>query len=233
MITCGGQATIPMVLRRLPRHAGRLRRDRGVRRLACRPGPGTRANIDEFTRTTAAGVEVIGGARAGQGDHHPQPGRPADDHARHDLLRAAGPTPTPAAIAASIDGDGRPRCQRTCPATGCAASRSSTPSTARRRPGRDLPRGRGRRRLPAAVRRQPRHHDRRRRPGSARRSPRLARSWRTEGAPMPYSDTTSTSGSPTRRLRDGSHAKRHQFTDDEVRGDRRARSTPPACRSSR
>jgi acetaldehyde dehydrogenase len=29
-------------------------------------GPGTRANIDEFTRTTARGVEVIGGARRGK-----------------------------------------------------------------------------------------------------------------------------------------------------------------------
>ena len=49
-------------------------------------GPGTRANIDEFTRTTSSAVEVLGGAAAGQGDHHPQPGRAAADHARHDLL---------------------------------------------------------------------------------------------------------------------------------------------------
>ena len=33
--------------------------------------------------TTAAAVEVIGGAAQGQGDHHPEPGRAADDHARH------------------------------------------------------------------------------------------------------------------------------------------------------
>jgi acetaldehyde dehydrogenase len=49
-------------------------------------GPGTRQNIDEFTRTTAKAVEVIGGATAGQGDHHPQPGRAAADDARHHLL---------------------------------------------------------------------------------------------------------------------------------------------------
>ncbi len=65
MITCGGQATIPMV------HA--------VSRVTPVPyaeivasvssasaGPGTRANIDEFTRTTAKGVETIGGADRGK-----------------------------------------------------------------------------------------------------------------------------------------------------------------------
>jgi acetaldehyde dehydrogenase len=65
MITCGGQATIPMV--------------NAVARVTAVPyaeivasvssasaGPGTRANIDEFTRTTAAGVETIGGAERGK-----------------------------------------------------------------------------------------------------------------------------------------------------------------------
>ena len=65
MITCGGQATIPMVA--------------AVSRVTPVPyaeivasvasvgaGPGTRANIDEFTRTTAAGVETIGGAERGK-----------------------------------------------------------------------------------------------------------------------------------------------------------------------
>ena len=65
-------------------------------------GPGTRANIDEFTETTAEALEV-GRRRARQGDHHPQPRRAADDHAQHGLLRdpprgrrarcAAGPVP--------------------------------------------------------------------------------------------------------------------------------------------
>jgi acetaldehyde dehydrogenase len=72
--------------RGLPGDAGAVRRDRRVRRVPS-AGPGTRANIDEFTRTTGRGVEVIGGAQARQGDHHPQPGRAADDHARHHLLR--------------------------------------------------------------------------------------------------------------------------------------------------
>jgi len=65
LITCGGQATIPIV------HA--------VARVVEVPyaeivasvaspsaGPGTRANIDEFTRATARGLETIGGARRGK-----------------------------------------------------------------------------------------------------------------------------------------------------------------------
>jgi acetaldehyde dehydrogenase len=65
LITCGGQATIPLV------HA--------VTRVAPVPyaemvstiaslsaGPGTRQNIDEFTFTTARGMEVIGGAKQGK-----------------------------------------------------------------------------------------------------------------------------------------------------------------------
>ena len=45
-------------------------------------GPGTRANIDEFTETTAAAHRTGRRRRARQGDHRPQPGRAADDHAR-------------------------------------------------------------------------------------------------------------------------------------------------------
>ena len=65
MITCGGQATIPMVA--------------AVTRVVAVPyaeiistvasrsaGPGTRANIDEFTETTARGLETIGGAARGK-----------------------------------------------------------------------------------------------------------------------------------------------------------------------
>jgi len=65
LITCGGQATIPLVY--------------AVSRVTAVPyaemvstiaslsaGPGTRQNIDEFTFTTARGIEVIGGAKQGK-----------------------------------------------------------------------------------------------------------------------------------------------------------------------
>jgi acetaldehyde dehydrogenase len=65
LITCGGQATIPLVY--------------AVSRVTAVPyaemvstiaslsaGPGTRQNIDEFTFTTARGIEVIGGANQGK-----------------------------------------------------------------------------------------------------------------------------------------------------------------------
>jgi acetaldehyde dehydrogenase len=64
-VTCGGQATIPMVhavSRVTPVAYAEI-----VATVASRSaGPGTRANIDEFTRTTAAAVEAIGGARRGK-----------------------------------------------------------------------------------------------------------------------------------------------------------------------
>ncbi|WP_103035987.1 acetaldehyde dehydrogenase (acetylating) [Castellaniella caeni] len=65
MVTCGGQATIPMVA--------------AVSRVQAVPyaeivatvssrsaGPGTRKNIDEFTRTTAGAIEKVGGAKRGK-----------------------------------------------------------------------------------------------------------------------------------------------------------------------
>ena len=61
MVTCGGQATIPMVAavsRVQPVEYGEI-----VATVASKSvGPGTRKNIDEFTRTTASAIEQIGGA---------------------------------------------------------------------------------------------------------------------------------------------------------------------------
>ena len=65
MVTCGGQATIPMVAavsRVTPVTYGEI--VASVSSLSA--GPGTRQNIDEFTRTTASGVETIGGAATGK-----------------------------------------------------------------------------------------------------------------------------------------------------------------------
>jgi acetaldehyde dehydrogenase len=65
MITCGGQATIPMVA--AVSRAARVTYAEIVASVSSvSAGPGTRANIDEFTRTTAAGVETIGGAERGK-----------------------------------------------------------------------------------------------------------------------------------------------------------------------
>ena len=65
MVTCGGQATIPMVnavSRVQPVAYGEI-----VATVSSRSvGPGTRKNIDEFTRTTAGAVERVGGAKKGK-----------------------------------------------------------------------------------------------------------------------------------------------------------------------
>ena len=65
MVTCGGQATIPMVAA-----VSRVQAvDYGeiVATVSSRSaGPGTRKNIDEFTRTTARGIEEVGGAKEGK-----------------------------------------------------------------------------------------------------------------------------------------------------------------------
>jgi acetaldehyde dehydrogenase len=65
LITCGGQATIPMVA--AVRRVAPVPYAEIVSTVASRSaGPGTRANIDEFTRETAHGLETIGGAARGK-----------------------------------------------------------------------------------------------------------------------------------------------------------------------
>lgn len=65
LVTCGGQATIPIV------HAvERVAGAKYAEIVACisskSAGPGTRANIDEFTETTAKAIEEVGGADKGK-----------------------------------------------------------------------------------------------------------------------------------------------------------------------
>ncbi|MER7130283.1 acetaldehyde dehydrogenase (acetylating) [Streptosporangium saharense] len=65
MVTCGGQATIPIVAAvasRVPVRYAEI-----VASIASRSaGPGTRANIDEFTETTSRAIEEVGGAERGK-----------------------------------------------------------------------------------------------------------------------------------------------------------------------
>ena len=65
MVSCGGQATIPMVAA-----VGRVATVHYAEIVASisskSAGPGTRANIDEFTETTSKGIEKVGGARRGK-----------------------------------------------------------------------------------------------------------------------------------------------------------------------
>ena len=65
MVTCGGQATIPIVaaIAGSPRSPTPRSSPRSRRKSA---GPGTRANIDEFTETTSRAIEAVGGARRGK-----------------------------------------------------------------------------------------------------------------------------------------------------------------------
>jgi acetaldehyde/propanal dehydrogenase len=65
MVTCGGQATIPMIAavsRVQPVAYGEI-----IAAISSRSaGPGTRKNIDEFTRTTSGAIEQVGGAKKGK-----------------------------------------------------------------------------------------------------------------------------------------------------------------------
>jgi acetaldehyde/propanal dehydrogenase len=65
MVTCGGQATIPMVA--AVSRVQEVEYGEIVATVSSKSaGPGTRKNIDEFTRTTAGAIEKVGGAKQGK-----------------------------------------------------------------------------------------------------------------------------------------------------------------------
>jgi acetaldehyde/propanal dehydrogenase len=65
MVTCGGQATIPLVA--AVSRVQKVSYGEIVATVSSKSaGPGTRKNIDEFTRTTARGIETVGGADEGK-----------------------------------------------------------------------------------------------------------------------------------------------------------------------
>nr|AMK59093.1 acetaldehyde dehydrogenase (acetylating) [uncultured bacterium UPO38] len=101
MVTCGGQATIPMVAaisRVQPVAYGEI-----IATVASKSaGPGTRKNIDEFTRTTAGAVERVGGAKKGKAIIVINPAEPP--LIMRDTIHCLTETaPDEARIAASID----------------------------------------------------------------------------------------------------------------------------------
>ena len=143
MITCGGQATIPIVhavSRVAPVEYAEI-----VATVASRlGGPGHPREHRRVHAHDGRGVERLGGARRGKAIIILNPAEPPMHHARHDLLLGRRRRRRGRDHASPIDDDGRRGRRRTCPATGCAPQPQfdETPTGT---PGQRLPRGGGRR----------------------------------------------------------------------------------------
>jgi acetaldehyde dehydrogenase len=101
MVTCGGQATIPMVF--AVSRAVEVAYAETVTTIASKSaGPGTRANIDEFTVTTARGVQMIGRAKKSKSIIILNPAEPPilNQHTIYTILESE---PDREAITASVE----------------------------------------------------------------------------------------------------------------------------------